>query len=533
MSWSSSARLRPVARRRRPLGPPATAAILLVLGLAAACARLPRPGAPAAAAGPARAALVGDLDRALQDPVLARALVAVDIRSLATGERLFARDADKLVIPASNMKILTLAAAAEQLGWDFRFATTLVSDAPLEAGVLRGDLIVVGSGDPTIGSREDRAARVFAALADQLLAAGVHRIDGRLVGDDDAFEEEGLGAGWSWDYLSYGYAAPVGALQYNENSVQITLTPGRAPGDAVAIGLAPPWSGLTLDARVTTGPAGGQAMVDLFRLPGSEVLRIEGSLPAGGNPLQRTISVDNPTTFFLRALRAALVARGLDVRGGIADIDTLGPDRPAPAGGRVLASVESPPLREIARVLMQVSQNLYAETLLKALDRQAHPDRPGSAAGGREVVRAVMERWGVAPDGYVQLDGSGLSRYNYVTAATIVTVLAHLYGDARHRDAFLAALPLAGRDGTLANRLKGTRAEANVRAKTGSIANVRALSGYVTTEDGEPLVFAIVVNHFTAPAAAVDAIVDRVVDRLARARLRPGARRGAAALRHS
>lgn len=502
------------ARRRQ-----VASALLALLALAGGCARVPPPTTPAARAR-TRAALARDIDRFVQDPALARALVALDIRSLATRERWVARNAGTLVMPASNMKILTLAAAAERLGWDYRFVTTLVSDAPIDEGVLRGDLVVVGTGDPTIAERDGRAATVFAALAEQLVAAGVRRVDGRLIGDDDAFEDEDLGAGWSWDYLAYGYAAPVGALQYNESTVELRLTPGRAPGDTVAFELDPPWSGLTVENLLTTGAAGERASLDVERRPGSAVLRLAGRLPAGGAPVVRSVSVDNPTEFFLRALRAALVSRGLDVRGGVADIDALSAWRPPGRPGRprrVLAAVESPPLAEIGRVLMKVSQNLYAETLLKALDRHAHPDRPGSAAGGRQVVREVLEGWGIPADGFVQLDGSGLSRYNYVTAETIVGVLQHLYADPRHRDAFLATLPVAGRDGTLTRRLAGTPAEGNARAKTGSIANVRALSGYVATADGEPLVFSIIVNHFTAPTSAIDAIVDGIVARLAAA----------------
>ncbi len=489
------------------------AVAIVALLAASACARLRAPAAPGATAPRARAALAAGLDPLLNDPIVDRALIAIDVRSLATGEQRFARNARQLVMPASNMKILTMAAAAERLGWDFRYVTTLVSDAPIDDGVLRGDLVVVGSGDPTIGLRDDRATQVFGAIADQLLAAGVRRVDGRLVGDDDTFDEEELGGGWSWDYLSYGYAAPVGALQFNENMVQITLTPGRAPGDPVGVEVTPAWSGLQIDNRARTGPADGRATTDFRRLPESEALRIDGQVPVG-EPLRRTVSVSNPTEFFLRALRAALVARGLDVRGGIVDIDALGHDRPARAPRRVLASVESPPLSEIGRVLMKVSQNLYAETLLKTLDRHAHPDRPGSATGGRAVVREVLDTWGIPADGYLQVDGSGLSRYNYASAEAIVGILQHLYQDPRHRDPFLATLPIAGRDGTLAGRLKGTPAEGNVRAKTGSIANVRALSGYLTTRAGEPLVFSILVNHFTASLAAVDALVDRIVQAL-------------------
>ena len=505
--------------RGGPSGPPSAiasvsrAAVLLALiALVSACARHAPPSVAPPRNPAAVRALQSDLDRIFDIPLLGHALVGVEVRSLATGERLYTRNAARFVMPASNMKILTMSASAERLGWDYRFETTLVSDATVEDGILRGDLVVVGSGDPSINSRDDRARAVFDEWAAQLSAAGIRAVDGRLIGDDDAFDDEGLGPGWSWDYLAYGYAAPIGALQFNEDLVQVTLKPGSVPGAPAAVEIAPAESGLTLVNHVVTGEPNTSASIDLYRLPGRAELEVAGTIAAGAEPITRAAAVDNPTVFFVQALKAALIARGIDVRGEAVDIDDLGEGRPAAAGRRVLATSLSPPLAAIGTTLMKVSQNLYAETLLKTLGRG---DRPGSTDRGRETVREVLTSWGVQPDGYIQSDGSGLSRYNYVTADAIVTILTHLYSDPRHREAFAAALPIAGRDGTIAGRLKGTRAEANVRAKTGSIANVRALSGYLTTRDGEPLVFSIIANHFNLPASTVDYAVDIAVETLA------------------
>jgi D-alanyl-D-alanine carboxypeptidase/D-alanyl-D-alanine-endopeptidase (penicillin-binding protein 4) len=179
---------------------------------------------------------------------------------------------------------------------------------------------------------------------------------------------------------------------------------------------------------------------------------------------------------------------------------------------RVLLTQRSAPLSEIARVQMKVSQNQYAETLLRTLGAQ-HGE--GTATAGHKVVREVLDSWGIPDDAYVLADGSGLSRYNYVCAAMLVKILAHVYGDARLRDPFLATLPVGGQDGTIARRFAGTRAAGNVRAKTGSIANVRSLSGYVTSADGEPVVFSIIANHFNVPQAEIDAAADLAVVRLA------------------
>lgn len=414
------------------------------------------------------------------------------------------------MMPASNMKIVTLAVAAERLGWDFSYDTSLVATGPIENGVLEGDLVVVGSGDPTIVRREG-AVSVFERWADELAAAGIHAIGGRLIGDDNAFDDEPLGAGWAWDYLAFGYAAPTGALQFNEDAAQLVVTPAARAGDPAAVRLDSPESGLTIDNHAVTAPDGVAGEIDLRRLPGSGRLRVSGTIPLGSAPIVRAVSVDNPTDYFAGALAATLAARGIVVRGGAIDIDAL-PGPPDLGAARPLATFRSAPLAEMAGVMMKVSQNLYAETLLKTV--AARVGEP-TVEGGRKVVREVLAGWGIAPESVVPADGSGLSRYNYVTAAALVTILERMHCDPRHQAAFEATLPIAGKDGTLERRMRGSAAEGNARAKTGTIANVRTLSGYVRTRDGELLAFSILANHFTAPAAVIDAVTDLVVERLA------------------
>ena len=211
------------------------------------------------------------------------------------------------------------------------------------------------------------------------------------------------------------------------------------------------------------------------------------------------------------ALAPRIERSRIAVSGDAVDFDDIAAEMPS-TERRMLVTIESPPLREMATVLMKVSQNLYAETLLKALG--ASQNGLGTTEGGRIAARKTLISWGVEPDGYIMYDGSGLSRYNYVTAATVTTILAHMYGDPRHRDAFVATLPIAGKDGTIASRLRGTRAEGNAVAKTGSIANARSLSGYVKTRDGEMLVFSILSNDFIIPAATINYIADLAVETL-------------------
>ena len=442
---------------------------------------------------------------------MAQGIWGVEVRSLQTGRVLYELNARKLMMPASNMKIVTLATAVETLGWDFTFRNTLETAAPVEAGVLAGDLIVRGGGDPTINSRNGRATALFDEWAAALKAAGISRVDGRIIGDDNAFDDAWLGGGWAWDYLQYGYAAPSGALELNENIVKLTLRPGATEGNPVFVELTP-GAGLKLFNRAVTGPPKSETTIQYERRLDEPTLDVTGNLAIDAPPVVRDVAVVNPTTYFAQALKDGLVARGIEVSGEAVDADQI-LDAPAPESRRVLVQSQSPSLRDTAVVLMKVSQNLYAETLLKAVG--AWKGGLGTTEGGRVATRALLSSWGIAEAGYVQMDGSGLSRYDLVTPDMLVTILEHLYRDPRHRDAFVATLPVAGNDGTLSTRMKKTRAEGNAMAKTGSIANVRSLSGYVRTRDGETLAFSILANNFTIPASTVNWIADLAVETLA------------------
>lgn len=498
--------------------------IPLALALSSACATHAAPAAAtASASAPTRASaaavrgLQAQLATVFAAPVTAHGTWGVHVRSLDRGDTLFALNAGRLMMPASNMKILTVAAAAERLGWDHRFTTTLETAAPIENGVLRGDLVIRGGGDPTISTRGRRNEIVFDEWAAALRFAGVTSIEGRIVGDDQAFDDEGIGPGWAWDYLEAGYAAPVGALQYNENTADLAVSPGAAAGDPAVVRLAP-GSGLTVVNRVRTVEASGDAVrgsIDVRRRIDGPVVEISGTIPLGAPAVTRTVAVLNPTLFFARSTKDALAARGIASTGEAADLDDVAAEWTAEAAQarRVLVTTSSPPLRESATVLMKVSQNQYAETFLKALG--ASTGGLGTTGAGRRVAGEVFAGWGIPADGFVISDGSGLSRYNYAAPATITTILARLHADARHRDAFVATLPIAGRDGTIASRMRRSLAEGNAVAKTGSIANVRSLSGYVRTRSGETLAFAILANDFVAPAATVTWIADLAVEILA------------------
>jgi D-alanyl-D-alanine carboxypeptidase/D-alanyl-D-alanine-endopeptidase (penicillin-binding protein 4) len=488
--------------RARGAAPP----LLALIALCAACAG-PRPAVvPLPPVSPIDQ-LKGDVDTLLADPALQHATWGVLVKSLDSGDIVYALNSGKLLLPSSTMKILTLAAAAERLGWDFTYETLIVGDVGSFDTV--GPLVVVGGGDPSIDDWDGAATRLFGGWAEELKAVGIRAIAGDIIGDDNAFDDEPLGAGWMWDDLDRSFATGIGALQFNENTAQLTIAPGSSVGEPARVDATPPAAGLIVRSRVTTAAAGSPPAIATERLPGREVLEVRGSVALGSAPVVRNVSVLNPTVYFVSELRAALVAHGIPVQGSAVDID----DVPSlAAAGRTLVRHQSPPLAELAGTMMKLSQNLYAETLLKTLGRFAATP---TASGGIAAVRAVLSSWGVPDDGYQQADGSGLSRYNFVTPDTLVAVLTHLRDDARLRDPFLAALPVAGREGTLANRMNGTMAAGNARAKTGSMSNARALAGYVSTADGEPLVFAIIANNFGVGADLVEGAIDRIVVRLA------------------
>ncbi len=455
------------------------------------------------------ASLRQDIDAILAAPALERGFWGVLVRPVGRDETLYATNGGKLMMPASTMKVVTLAAAAEKLGWDFTYQTRLFASGPINGGSLHGDLIVVGSGDPGIDDWDGKATQLFADWAAQLKSAGIGRIDGRIVGDDNAFDDDGLGQGWAWDDIAASFSAGVSALQFNEGSVQLRLAPGAAVGAKAGVVVSPDYSGLTLSNLITTSAAGSPA-ISRRRFPGSSRLELRGVLPIRTRGFSETASVDNPTQYFVTALRRSLVASGIDVQGPAVDIDDLdiAPVRVADP----LVTYQSPPLSTLATTMMRLSQNLYAETLLKTLGVSGDP---GTAEAGRTAVRAVLQSWNIDAGGLIQADGSGLSRYNLITPDTMVAILTHIGRDERLRNAFEATLPVAGRNGTLENRMRGTRAEGGARVKTGSLTGVRAMAGYVRSADGEMLAFAVFVNNYQNSSSVINAACDAIIVRLA------------------
>jgi serine-type D-Ala-D-Ala carboxypeptidase/endopeptidase (penicillin-binding protein 4) len=435
----------------------------------------------------------------------------VRFHSVRHDETLYSLNASRFMVPASNQKLLTTAVAAERLGWDYRFTTRLFATAPPNAdGIIEGDLIVVGNGDPTINRRHPDRWDAFDRWAAALKARGVKAVHGRLVGDDNAFAEPAFGVGWAWDNLQYGYGAPPSALQYSENQVEVIVGPGMSAGRRAIIATSPPGSGLVIDNQVTTASEKEETSVDIARIPGTKHLTVRGQVAAEARPVSITASVDDPTHFYLTAVREALWRQDIAFTGGSIDLDALEAPLASDRMTELLVDT-SPPLSEIVDVTMKWSRNIYAETLLLAT---APSDEPATGARALQSMRETLEAWGIVRDAYLPRDGSGLSRYDYVSADMLTRLLLYLGNSAKHATAYQATLPVAGVSGLLAGRMRGTPAEGRVRAKTGTLSNVRALSGYATTLDGDTVVFSMMANNFRVGATEIDGIMEAALNRV-------------------
>jgi D-alanyl-D-alanine carboxypeptidase/D-alanyl-D-alanine-endopeptidase (penicillin-binding protein 4) len=401
----------------------------------------------------------------------------------------------------------------DAVGWDFRYETTMLATGPVTDGVVEGDLVVVGSGDPSIGGR---GGADFAAWIEALKSAGVRRIAGRVVADDDALEEPRPQLAWTWDDLGYPTGALFGALNFAENQMEVTVNPNATAGDAPVLSMdASAWR-RPLRNRAVTGEPGSPQLLWPEQRPGEPFLTIAGWIPAGAQPARLRVSAGNPTFWFATSLRSALVGAGIDVGGEAYDIDDLAIERGRPVP-TVLYTHRSATLAELAQPMLKDSINLYGEAALRLNTASGVLPTNDAALDG---LRARLGGWTIPADAWQIVDGSGLSRRNAVAPEVILAILRRMH-DTSPASPWMTALPVAGRDGTLAGRMQGTPAQDAVRAKTGTMSNIRSLAGYARTRDGETLAFTIMADNFEgAGTVAVDAI-DRIAVLLAGFSRRP------------
>jgi D-alanyl-D-alanine carboxypeptidase/D-alanyl-D-alanine-endopeptidase (penicillin-binding protein 4) len=424
----------------------------------------------------------------------------VKIASLDTGRVLFEHHADRLLSPASNSKLYTSALALDRLGADYRIVTPLLGTAKPDAnGDLRGDLIVSGRGDPSWRARgtPKKFWDTFEPFVTALEKAGVRHVTGDLIADATWFHALPAGSGWTADDLNDYYGAEISALTLEDNYAELRVTPAAAPGQPCALEFVLPDTGLVLDNRAVTAAKGAPRRITTQRLFGENVVHVFGELPAGDKEELVDVTVPRPAQWFAGALKEALARRGIRVDGTARSLRW--PDATAVTASCVpLGDVSSPPLRELVTALMKPSQNLETDLIFAHLGEKFRPadasPRLTAEDSALRLLHDFLAKNHLPVDDVRFEEGSGLSRNNLTTANATVALLTFMAAHKTSAD-YITALPIAGVDGTLRRRFKGTAAEGNLRAKTGTLRYAISLSGFVTSAAGERLVFSLMLNR--------------------------------------
>lgn len=442
------------------------------------------------------------IEHLMADPALNGATVSLTVRDARSGSTLYQHNPRARLIPASNLKLLTTAAAMDVLGPHYRFSTQLLSNGSQQGGRLSGNLYLRGLGDPTTQLAD------YQALAAQLAAQGVRQVQGDLVFDDTWFDAERLGVDWAHDDESTYYGAQVSALtvspdtDFDAGTLLVTAKAPVTAGQPVSVVVSPSTDYVQLNNRAVSGPGNSYGIT---RQHGTNVLQLTGAL-APGKQSRQWVSVWEPTQLVANLFEQALAQQGIQVLGR----RVIGGASPATAN--VVAEHQSAPLQELITPLLKLSNNNMSEALLKAMGRKA--SNAGTAQAGVAAVADFMRRQGLDPMTLSQVDGSGLSRRNLVSSQGLTDLLL-VTAKQPWFEAWYNALPIAGNPdrmsgGSLRYRLRATAAQDNLHAKTGSMAGVSSLSGYITDADGRRLVFSMISNNYLSNAAPIRTLENRV-----------------------
>jgi D-alanyl-D-alanine carboxypeptidase/D-alanyl-D-alanine-endopeptidase (penicillin-binding protein 4) len=436
------------------------------------------------------------------------------IADASTGQVLFEQNADRYFVPASNMKLFTTALALATLGPDYRFRTTLESLAePAADGKIAGPLYLVGRGDPNLSNRKfpfdlkeefiGPSEKVIVELADAIATKGVKEISGDIIGDDSYFPRDRYPNGWEIDDMVWEYGAAISAIVLDDNTVQLTLTPGDNAGDRVDAVVAPTAPEFIVDNQVITSAAGVKPDLTLKREPGSNVVTLLGTLPSKSNQRKLTLAIQEPALHAAAMLKRLLQDRGIKVSGTVRQL-SLPPGPPEGEKRVVLAEHLSIPLGQSIKLVNKISQNLHTEMLLRTAARQNGVwNTPEDLANFAASFYSIA---GIPPGDVVQTDGSGLSRHDLVTPRAVVALLLYVQKQPWF-GAYFGSLPVAGIDGTLEDRMKNSIAVGRLHAKTGSVEHVRTRSGYAVLPSGRRLVFSFLSNNMGSKShEATDAL---------------------------
>lgn len=475
--------------------------------------------APATTPGAsASAGLAAQIDALIDQPRFAAASWGIAVVSLDSGRTLYARHADQLLQPASTVKLFTAAVSLSTLGPDYRIPTRLLASGRIMNGRLNGSLILYGMGDPTLGT--EGSADWADQLASQVAARDVRFVHGDLIADDSYFNGPTYGSGWEAGDLQSWFAVPSSALSTQENIVDVTVIPGAAAGRPAQLDLAPAEAMPVVIDQLVTSAARTPNDINLYRAPGEDNLHAFGSIAADAPAQHFKLAMVDPARMAGMQLRQALKHHGIQLTGKLRALHWPQSDAAMLAHADTFGEVLSPPLRDILQSGLKRSQNLYLQNLLLSVGTHEPVDTTvgfsSSESRGIEALRQLLMQIGIPPLASLIDEGTGLSRRNLVTPNALVRLLVYLAAQP-YADVVREALPIAGIDGTLIGHMRGTAAENNVHAKTGSMAHVHCLAGYVTTAAGERLAFAIMLNNYERAddAPSVSSEVDAIAVLLA------------------
>jgi D-alanyl-D-alanine carboxypeptidase/D-alanyl-D-alanine-endopeptidase (penicillin-binding protein 4) len=440
------------------------------------------------------------------------------VRDADSGEVLYARNPDAYFMPASDAKLFTTALALATLGPDYRERTTVASNGTLDAnGVLNGDLILVGRGDPGLsnrkfpyGKKEERegpADKALAELADAVATRGVKEITGDVVADDSMFQHELIPSGWLADDMLWSYGAAVSAVAVNDNTFSLDLRPGSSEGDPARYEAPLAADFYYVENLIRTGPRGIEEKIAAARDPGSRVIHLSGIMPMDAPPRRLTFAIEAPAEFAASLFARLLAARGVRIDGQARARHAGGTSGETVALPTSLAERNSVSLADEVRLTNKNSENLHAELLLLLA---AH--EKAGAMNYEDALKFASDffnRAGIADGDVVLSDGSGLSRKDLVTPRAVVQLLRYA-SEQPWGELYRSTLPIAGEDGTLSDRMKNTVAEGRIFAKTGTIGHGNTLSGYATTIHGGRLLFSILGNNNNLHAQDANKVIDAI-----------------------
>lgn len=443
------------------------------------------------------------IDEVINQPRYSGAMWGVKIVSQDTGATWYSANPNKLFSPASNSKLYTMALALDRLGADYRIKTSIyAASRPDEAGVIKGDVVIFGRGDPTISAEyHGSISNALEPFVNALVGAGVKRIEGDLIGDDSFFRGAHFGSGWDWGDLENDYAAEISALTLNSNVVHLVIKPGETVGADAGVSIIPETDYITVSGHVKTVAKGKTRNIDMNHPMVQNLVHVSGEIAIGEGADIEDVTVHEPAGLFASVLKSQLVSRGIAVTGKATSAGWMERQtKPFNTAEWVeLGAVESQPFRKIIASVQKPSQNLYTDMMLEHVGSISETsagqtsERRGIAELNKFLVKAGIKR-----DETIFDEGSGLSRENLTTPNATVTLLGYM----SHRPDFAVyydALPIAGVDGTLRNRFKGTPVAGNLHAKTGTLHWANSLSGYMTNAAGEHLVISMMLNRYQNP----------------------------------